>query len=344
MRLVVKLVMCKYFFLVISSLVFIACSDWVMDPTTVEFRLTNSFVSVMNFDDLMERTESEDGKLVFRDDSSQNLVLLDFSTGEFSFLTDGINAYHPEISPDGKFVAFSSDFESSGKRSKLFVLNLESKRLIQLDVESAAIPRWLVLENGDTVITYVDNTGLNQYSKWKDYATWKVTFENGKFGTPKKIMKGAYTSISGDFRYAATGSARLITRKKKVDSDSWGKDTTWFNGDQVCNVSMAKDDSKRISFLDLTGAEGVQFVGSKYYGHGRILVADSLGKIIQAVPSPKGYVFDHTEWASHGEFEVATLENYDGVHKNIVLVDMKTEEVLDLVIGEELYHPCLWLK
>lgn len=333
----------KYLLLLIACLAFTACSDWVMDPTTVEFRSTDDFSLIADIDSVLARTGSTEGKLVFKDAETRDLVLLDFSTGDFSFLTSGMNAYHPEISPDGKFVAFSSDFESSGKRSKLFVLNFESKRLIQLDVESAAIPRWLVLENGDTVITYVDNTGLNQYSKWKDYATWKVPFRKGSFGTPKKIMKGAYTSISGDFRYAATGSARLITRKKKVDSDSWGKDTTWFNGDQVCNVSMAKDDSKRISFLDLMGAEGVAFVGSKYYGHGMLFVADSLGKIIQAVPSPKGFVFDHTEW-TQGEFEIATLEDYDGNHKKIVLVDMKTEEILDLVLGENLYHPCLWLK
>lgn len=333
----------KYFFLLIASLSLVACSDWVMDPTTVEFRTTDAFTAVADFDEVMRKTGSVEAKLVFRDEETGNLVLLDFSTGEFSFLTSGINAYHPEISPDGRYVAFSSDFESSGKRSKLFVLNLESRRLIQLDVESAAVPRWHVLENGDTAIVYVDNTGLNQYSKWKKYATWKVTFKNGNFGTPKEIMKGAFTSISSDFRTAVSGGALLIARKKKAGSDSWGKDTTWFNKEQVCNISMAKDSSKRISFLDLAGSDGVAFVGARYYGHERLLVADSLGKIIQAVPSPEGYTFDHTEWASHGEFEVATLEDARGFHKKIVLVDMKTEDVFDLVLGEDLYHPCLWL-
>ncbi|MCQ2108957.1 MAG: hypothetical protein MJZ05_09375 [Fibrobacter sp.] len=95
-------------------------------------------------------------------------------------MTKGIDAFHPDISPDGKWVAFCTE---------------------QLDAYSAVIPRWRILENGDTAIVYIDQAGLSQKPVWRSYGTWMVTFKNEKFGKPKKIFSGAFSSTSNDFKF-----------------------------------------------------------------------------------------------------------------------------------------------
>lgn len=132
---------------------------------------------------------------------TSNLILYDFSQKEFLNLTKGIDAFHPDISPDGKWVAFCTGYESQDGRSEMFVLNLETGLMKQLDAYSAVIPRWRILENGDTAIVYIDQAGLSQKPVWRSYGTWMVTFKNEKFGKPKKIFSGAFSSTSNDFKF-----------------------------------------------------------------------------------------------------------------------------------------------
>ena len=129
-----------------------------------------------------------------------------------------------------------------------------------------------------------------------------------------------------------------------------GYDTVWYNGEQACNVSLAHDGTKRVAFLDFGGKTGAKFVGKSYATHERLLIADSMGRLIKSIAAPDGYAFDHSEWALNqvgdpqGGFIVATLTNASGAHLKIVLVNVKDGSVLDLVNGDELWHPSLWHK
>ena len=283
-------------------------------------------------------------KLAFRNDLSGNLSYVDYSNGALSVveIEDSLNAYHPDISPDGKKVAFSTGFEGVSGKSAVFVRNLNSKGsdLVKLEVDNAAIPRWRVLENGDTVIVYVSDAGNNKdESSFKATSTWQVKFSRGKFGEPQKLFDGAYHGgISEDNSLAVTG-ARLL--RARIESES----VVWYDEEQACNVSLAKDSSKRTLFLDFGGKAGRNFVGSKYGTHERILVADSTGKLIQSVAAPKGYSFDHSEWVG-GNYNraVATLANSNGAHTKIVLVNLTDGGVVDLAEGDELWHPALWVN
>ena len=76
-----------------------------------------------------------------------------------------------------------------------------------------------------------------------------------------------------------------------------GKDTIWYNKEQACNASLAKDSSKRTAFLDFAGKTGRNFIGKDYATHQYILIADSTGKLKQYIQAPTGYTFDHSEWA-----------------------------------------------
>ncbi|WP_290761208.1 TIGR02171 family protein [Fibrobacter sp. UBA4297] len=295
-------------------------------------------------------------KVAFRNDLTGNLAYVDFSSGSPSVveIEDSIDVYHPEISPNGKKVAFCTNIEGIPGNSALYVrdLNAEGSNLVKLDVESAAIPRWRVIGD-DTVIVYVTDAGNNKdESSFKKASTWQVKFANGKFGTPQKLFDGAYHGgISYDDKLAVSGARLLRARIAKTGSTVMDKavDTVWYqyNGEaeQACNASLARDSSKRTLFLDFGGKTGREFVKNTYAVHELLLVVDSTGRLIHSVAAPEGFAFDHSEWASGtSHIAVATLTNVSGAHSKIVLVNLFDGSIVDLVEGDELWHPSMWIK
>lgn len=285
-------------------------------------------------------------KLTFRNDVCGNIAYLDYSNGTLSVkeITKGINAYHPEISPDGEWVAFSTGYEGINGTSSVYVQSLDSEipsEPIKLNVKSAAIPRWRVLGNGDTVIVYVNDAGNNKdEATFKSNSTWQVKFTDGKFGTPQKLFDGAYHGgISEDQSLAVSGARILRARVAK-------KDVIWYDSAQACNVSLSQDGTKRTAFLDFAGKPGKEFVGETYATHQRVFIADSTGKLIQSIKAPSGYTFDHTEWATNGDKSVvvATLTNANGAHTKIAIVNPEDSSTTEIIESEELWHPNLWIK
>jgi uncharacterized protein (TIGR02171 family) len=314
---------------------------------------TNHVVSLANISTLRSLTGSYKIKLAFRNDVSGNLAFIDYSSGTLSVseIVDTISAYHPDISPDGSKVAFCTGLEGVSGKSSLYVrdLNADGTNLVKLDVESAAIPRWRVLEKGDTVIVYVTGAGNNKNeSNFRKESTWQVKFAGGKFGKPEKLFDGAYHGgISEDNTLAVTG-ARLL-RARVADSGSTvmtgARDTVWYGREQACNASLAKDSSKRTLFLDFGKGPGREFVEIAYGTHERLFVADSTGTLIQSVAAPEGYSFDHTEWIFGKEnLVVAALANSDGAHAKIALVNLTDGSIVELAEGDELWHPSFWVN
>lgn len=318
---------------------------------------TSRMVVLNNSFALYNVTGVFEAKLVFRNDLTGNLAFVDYSnaggTPSVTEIIDTIDSYHPDISPDGKKVAFCTGVEGVGGKSELYVRNLSGtgSNLVKLDVESAAIPRWKVTPEGDTVIVYVSDAGNNKNAgDFFSKSTWQVPFSNGQFGTPTKLYNGAFHGgVSGNGKLAVTGS-RLL-RAHIEDSLGNLHDTVWYNGDQACNVSLSKDGTNRTLFLDFGGESGRNFVGYRYGSHEQMLVTDQAGRLIHMVKAPIGFSFDHSEWAPSGYTDiaaaglaVASLVNADGAHEKIALVNFTNNSVMDLVGGEELWHPCLWIR
>lgn len=315
---------------------------WMGDDGTSQ---TSIITPLAGIETVKGITGSYNTKLAFRNDVSGNIAIIDYLNGESSVkeITKGIDAYHPEISPDGKWIAYCTDFEGVSGKSTVYVQSLEENSLtpIKLDAEKASIPRWRILKTGDTTIVFVTDAGNNkEEASFRSASTWQVSFTGGKFGVPQKLFDGAYHGgISDDNTLAVTG-ARLL--RARVDE----RDTIWYNGEQACNVSLAMDQSKRTAFLDFGGQTGKAFVGSNYTTHQRILIADSTGKLIQSIGAPSRYTFDHTEWTTDNTKTniVATLININGAHTKIVLVNPIDSSITELAEGEELWHPNLWVK
>lgn len=318
-------------------------------------------VPLVNASALRELTNSPKAKVAFRNDVTGNLSFVDFSMASLSVveIVDSLDSYHPEISPDGNKVAFCTGLEGVAGVSSVYVRNLDStgSGLVRLDVENAAVPRWRVLENGDTVIVYVSDAGINTDEvAFLQKSTWQVRFSNGTFGIPEKLFDGAFHGgISEDGTLAVSG-ARLL-RAKIADPGTTlsavSPNVVWYGGNQACNVSLVQDNTKRTAFLDFAGDEGVAYLKHSYRAHEQLFVADSLGRLVNSVKSPSGYTFDHTEWV-HGfvvskkrrqnDFVVATLTNVNGAHTKVALVDVANGDVVDLLEGEELWHPSMWIR
>lgn len=335
-----------------------AISDavWVNGNGSIE---SNPVVPLANSTTIKSMVGSFKAKLAFRNDNTGNLAFIDYSqTSGVVEIQDTMEVYHPDISPDGGKVAFCTGLEGVAGKSALYVRNLdaEGSGLVRLDVESAAIPRWRVM-NGDTVILYVSDAGTNKDdAAFLKKSTWMVPFSAGKFGKPVKLFDGAFhDGVSEDSTLAVTGSSLLRVKKavagKTLLEES--DDALWYGGDQACNVSLSKDGTKRIAFLDFGGSVGTAFVGHSYKAHEFLLVADSTGEIVNMIQSPAGFTFDHTEWASgiarranfvNSSHVVATLTNVNGAHSKIVLVNVENGGIAELVDGEELWHPNIWVK
>ncbi len=283
-------------------------------------------------------------KIAFRDDETGNLAFVDYSgdNPRMVEIDDSIEVYHPDISPDGNRVAFCTGLEGVSGKSSVYVRTLDSigSGLVKLDVENAAIPRWRVLESGDTVVVFVTDAGNNKdESAFRQASTWQVRFSDGKFGEPEKLFDGAYHGgISRDGKLAVSG-ARLLRARVS------GHDTLWYNGEQACNASLSRDKSKRTLFLDFAGTTGRKFVGEDYATHEVILFADSTGTLERFTKAPAPYTFDHTEWIYGADsLVVATLVDVDGAHRKVVALNAFTGDVLEMLCGEELWHPAVWVN
>lgn len=291
------------------------------------------------------------GKLVFRNEASGNLMYVNFAGGDpvVQEIVDSLEVYHPAISPDGRYVAYSTLPEGVSGLSRIVVRRLEATSRVQKKymAVSGAIPRWRVLENGDTVIVFVDYSGNNKDEvAFNAAATWQVRFTNESFRNLTKVTDGAYHGgISEDWKLAVTG-ARALRAKRADEGETLAEtdgDEFWYGGEQACNVSLSQDGSKRTLFLDFGGKTGRKFAGQEYGTHEMLLVADSLGKLVQGIPAPSPYSFDNTEWIKRDDMAIATLVDRNGVHRKVVLVDLKDSSVTELAEGSDITYPDLWM-
>ena len=312
---------------------------------------TTRVISLVNQRTLKSKLGTYKVLLAFRNNVSETMAYQNYSDGSIytAEFPDIYESYHPEISPNGRYIAYCSGLEGVSGSSKLYVrvLTLNEHNIVELNVKSAAIPRWRVLDNGDTVIVYVTDAGSNKNTEtFKSASTWQVKFEKGRFGEPKKLFDGAYhDGISSDNKLAVSG-ARLL-RAKMADSSntlSSGRDSVWYNGEQACNASLATDGSKKTLFLDFGSETGKKFVGESYGVHERLLVMDSTGKLIHSVKAPAGYSFDHSEWVrGRSDFAVVSLSDANGMHNKIALVNVLDSSITELVEGEDLWQPTMWI-
>lgn len=338
----------KLFLMSVILLGLFGCSDEPSSPSSSEPETPskdNTFSRLVESSYFEEKLNSSHLRIAFTDELTDelNYVEIDGDSLRSEILKTSGVPQHPQFSPDGSKLAYSTGLEGVYKPSDLYVIDLSTREIYKLDVENAAIPRWRVLDNGDTVIVYNDYVGSDVSDVWNESATFQVVFSGNKFGTPEKLFNRSFNGgVSPDNSLAVTGASRLYYHYAE-DADSVNIDM--YNGEQVCNVSLSRDSSKIVAFLETQGSMGVEFTKSHYNWHGYVFYMDSTGKLLKAIKAKGQDVFNGTEWLFVPGFQVGTVTSSSDLSDVVVLIDYEngTYDSILKAHGKQVMNPDIWV-
>lgn len=301
--------------------------------------------------DLNRMVGALDAKLVFLNRAAGKGILtwIDYAeaTPVARSLPDSLPVFHPAISPDGQWVAWSTALEGSSGPSRIRARRLRRNDSTVLDLGTGAIPRWWV-SGVDTFLvrgSSLDNTS----SEWTTTTTTARRWSRGGLSGPDIVWSatgGFHDGRSGDLLY--TGYRRLLQRDVRT-----GYNRVLFTGpangkgagdtSQVCNVSAAPDASGRAMFLDFGHNAVSDLVGRAYGIHEVAFVSDSSGRVVQQIPAPASErQWEHMEWSNAPRWAVSGSIDPSGAYRNLYLVDLDSARSERIVTGQELWHPALW--
>ena len=296
----------------------------------------------------MDKFGTSHVKIAFNDEERNELNYIEFDNNEFRHEIIKTQAIpnHPQFSPDGSKLAFSTGHEGLTEVTEMYVIDLSQGGypVYKLDAENAAIPRWRVLENGDTAIVFIDFSGPNIDTIWNLSSTFVVTFSNNTFGTPYKLFFRSYNGgVAIDNSFGVSGFTHLLYHYA-FDAPEVNRDM--YNNEQTCNVSVARDSSKIVSFLETRGTLGQEFTNDEYYHwHQYIFYMDSAGSLLKAIKAKGKNVFNGTEWIYVPGYQVSSITTNDEITEEIVLVDYNKETYYPILKadGRQVAYPDLWV-
>jgi uncharacterized protein (TIGR02171 family) len=301
--------------------------------------------------DLSSIVAAATARLVFlnRSQGRNTLSWIDFGEGNpvVRSLPHPDPAFHPAISPDGRWVAWSTALEGSTGPSRILMRRLAAGDTTVLELGDGAIPRWWT-EGPDTFLVRtgaMDNTAPG----WPSLSTTARRWSGGTLVGPELVWaKGGYhDGRSGaflfggyrrlerlDIRSGARSTLFVRPRNGKTDEDT----------SQVCNASAAPDASGRVLFLDF-GFSGTSTVVGRPYGiHEVAFVADSTGSVVKTLPAPVAErQWEHLEWSNRPRWAVSGAITPSGAYANLYLLDLDSGRSTRIASGRELWHPALWV-
>lgn len=261
--------------------------------------------------------------------------------------------FHPVISPDGKWVAWSTVLEGSTRQGRIKVRKLSATDTAQAVWEgSGAIPRWWVRPGTrDTFLVVASSGSDNAGSSWGGHSTRLVAFAGGRFGADSVLtLAGAYhDGRTADGRELVSGSTRL----RRIDLRD-GSDRVQFTGpangkragdtSQMCNVSVAPDATGDVLGLDF-GAASSTVVGRPYGIHEVAfrLRPDGTVRSFHVVPVGEAS-FEDLEWTNDPRFAVASTLDGQGRRHRLWMLDLESGRTTRLASGLDLWQPGLWME
>ena len=301
--------------------------------------------------DVASLVGSWEARLVFVNRSNGKGVLtwIDYNEPypEARSLPDDDPVFHPVISPDGRWVAWSTALEGSTGASRIKARRLVRDPTAVLDLGAGAIPRWWV-SGTDTFL--VRASALDDLSPdWSRTKTTARRWSGGMLtGNDIAWASGSYhDGRSGPYLY--TGYRRLRqydtrtgTSRTLFTAPSNGKSAN--DTSQACNVSAAPDGSGRVMFLDFGYTDVSSVVGRSYGIHEIAFLADSTGRVLKTIPSPAGEAqWEHMEWSNASKWATSGAIDGTGAYRNLYLVDLESGTSTKIVSGEQLWQPDLWV-
>jgi len=313
----------------------------------VNLRLASTASSISSF------LQAADFKLVFVETLGGRLCLLN-GDGNFTVFPDTGKIYHPTVSPDGNWIAYSTRNEGQSGEGTIFVRRTDSKDTLRVAVTQGSIPRWWVDPvMNDTVIVYVNDAGPNDQQATVAPQTYAIPVQGGQPSGAARLIssQGAFHSgISQNGRYLASGYRNLLLLDQSSDSvktlfQSPLNGKSALGSTQVCNVSLSQDSVPRILFLDFGSPDNSTIVGRPYLMHSRLFVMNVSGEVIHQYAPPSGFTsWDYPEWGSWGDVAVAVAQDEQERGRSIFGVNMSSGEMKELVTGDDFSYPWLWVR
>jgi len=325
-------------------------------------RATNSTSLVVS--DVGSFLGGKRARLVFVNvtDAERTLCYVDFSRSypyiyEFK---DCDTVYKPVISPNGRYVAFSTRGDGSPGLAHIYVRNLDSLTALSAPIriasDSAFGPRWWVdPATRDTFLLYTNSAIDNTLLPWSQSSTLMVKMSGAKAaGTPQRIAAGGgfYGGRSVSGRYLISGYRSLLLQDLTAQRNRQlflsplnGKG---LNGSvQVCNVSMSPDTGQgcRMLFLDFgyPPPSKSTLTGGSYGVHEYLFVCNDSGLVTRWYESPAAEAsWDNPQWSNAAGLAVSCArDGADRAHA-VYAMNLHDSAYLKMVEGVELAHPCLW--
>jgi uncharacterized protein (TIGR02171 family) len=298
-----------------------------------------------NQNEVLDFFNTTDVQLCFVQKNSNTLFCKDFSGRNRDIQIMGESPiYHPALSPDGKWVIWSTVFEGQNTQGELKLASLEKFDSV-VTLGKGVIPRWTI-QNKDTFVVYSTSAMANSDSLlWLEQTTRIRKFSNGFWaGAAVKLANGSFTGgVSEDQKLLVSGYTQLRFLNRRNLSTHFqypenGKSKNSSN--QVCNTSVSPRTPTQVSFLDF-GATQSSITNTDYGSHEVLFFSNENGKIHNYISYPGTEVWDHVEWSDHNNFMVHAPKNTRETHPRIEALAINQKNLLTLFSGENLWHPTL---
>ena len=272
-------------------------------------------------------------------------------------IADSLPPFNPVISPNGKFVAYSSKGElgfSGPSTGTIRLLNASGESPQRSPPSQPVyIPRWWVdPTTRDTFVVYSDNTLPDDVPLWKTGRTFRRHIINGAFSGNAEVLCDTgsfYGGLSYDGNFLATGFRNAYMLNLKAN-DLYYYFAPTKNGTsgpiQVCNVSITPgyDRQDELMFLDF-GCPTISSIVGKPYGLHSIIFTSTSTDSIGCYEKPEGFDrWEDAEWSNHPRFAAAVAQaNAVAAQGTIMGIDLQTRAYCTIAAGADLRDPYLWI-
>ena len=298
-------------------------------------------------------------------DSARTLSYVDYSINNPHLveLRDSCSVCDPEISPNGRYVAYATANEDSpaNKQSKICIRNLEplASKPVEISAPIAFKPHWWVNPStNDTFIIFTNSLVDCNSAEWSSTKTFKQKISNGKpVGSPFVLIQegGFHDGLSPDGKFAVTSKSDL-KMKNMITGEirrlfSWPQNGKSGNSStQICtDASICPDSafSGFCMFLD-NGYGGISaLVHEAYRPNQYLFFVDFWGNVAKWIKSPSNeYSWMYPRWSNQVNYAVSVARDAAGNGKNLYLIKLSKESFVPnrLLSGKNIADPCLWIS